>query len=113
MKRIEIKKNWYFSAGGKYKWEKNHDRRGVGIRLDALKENSELEISIAGGLYTLDCAQAITFVRHYRSLDIIKGTKIAIVAKDLLKPVVEPQVTEEKPANPPVVENEVLQSKLF
>jgi hypothetical protein len=112
MKRITITKNWFFSAGGKYKWEKNYDRRGVGIRLDTLKENAEIELVIAGVLYHLNCNQAITFIKTFKSVENHKGINIGIVSKSVLNEVILPKKEPEKEFST-VSTPEVLQPKLL
>lgn len=109
MKHITIKNNWFFAAGGKYGWAKTHDPKGVGIRLEILKNEPELEIEIGKGLYYLDCRLAIEFIRSFKSIEVHKGIKIGIVSKTVLRAISEPLKKVEKE----VVENPDLQLKMF
>lgn len=99
MQRVTIQKNYYYSAGYKYKWNSKHDPYGFGIAVDILKNNSEIEVFINGGLFTLDCNQAISFIRHYKSMELYKGKRVGIMTKSLLRYVYAPNnpIPEVKP----------------
>lgn len=95
MKRITINKSFFYSAGDTYGWSPKYDKRGVGIRMESLRNNTALEIVIDKNLYIINCAQAITFIKQYKSVEIYKGTSVGIVSKELLREVIEPKKQEE------------------
>ncbi len=113
MKQITINHNFYFSAGGKYKWEKTHDRRGVGIRFDTLKENKEVELVIAGRKYHLNCGDAIEFIKQFQSIETHKGIRIGIVSKSVLNEVEIPTNESNPQVYSPNEEKERLQPRLL
>ncbi len=99
--RLEIKKGFYWSAGKQHNWMEKYDRRGVGISMSVLQNNEEVEVVVGHTVYTLDCQQAITFIKHFKSIESFKGTKVGIVSKSLLKEILKPveeviHIVEEK-----------------
>lgn len=110
MERLIIKKGFFRTAGQKYDWlKKKYDGRGVGVSLPVLKRNREIEIEVEGDVYVLNCGAAIAFIRSYQSIEVHNGTKVGVVSKTLLERISKP----ENEVIPNVVENPVLQSKLF
>lgn len=117
MKRVVIKKSFFYSAGSKYGWSETHDKRGVGVNLEFIKDNPSLEIEVDGVLYWLNQSDAIPFIREFKSVEDHKGTKVAIISKSLLRELSRPskQVQQESTDefSPPVSPTKVLQSSLF
>lgn len=84
---IKIKKSWFYSAGTKWGWGSDGlDKRGVGINKDALVNNDRLIVEVDRVKYSLDCKQAVEFIRQYKSFyDTPGGTRIGVVSKELLE----------------------------
>lgn len=102
MKTLRLKKSFYYSAGTKWGWHHNgHDVRGVGIDRALLIAEKTLRVIIEKKAYTLDCVEAINFVRQYRSHFKKDGAIIGVVSKSLLtssidQPVRSRAMTEER-----------------
>ena len=103
--RVTIQKNFYWSAGTKYGWVGKYETSGVGIAMDILKFNSEIEIEIGNRLYTLDCNQAISFIKTYKTQEKYREKSVGIVTKSLLRDV--------NPTKKVEVDNSPLQLKLL
>lgn len=85
MKTVTIKKGWFYGAGSVYGWTAKFHIYGVGIAVEVLKENESIIIKIAGSVFTLDCKLAIRFAQHYNSFKTMRGRRLAIVSKSILK----------------------------
>ena len=86
MKTIKIKKSFFYSAGDQYGWTRdNLDKRGVGVAMRELFAHFELELIIDKVKYQLNSKEAMAFISKYKSIMIVKGTKIGIVSKTLLE----------------------------
>lgn len=85
METIEIKKGWYWSAGGKYGWKDQYDPKGVGLSRDILINNEEIRVKVNDEYYLVNCQEAREFVRQWKSdITMPGGTRIGIVSKSLL-----------------------------
>jgi len=87
MKTLKIRNGFFYGAGSTYKWKDDYHTFGVGIARPYFDEK-EIIVEVAKHKYKLDMAKAMKFVKKYRAIRMIKGTKIGIVSKDLLKPYV-------------------------
>ncbi len=99
MQKIIIKDGWFRAAGNVYHWRLKHHIFGVGIKLDILKEEREIEVEVEGDLYTLDCRKALDFIRAFQSVKRVgKGRMLGVVSKSILTPVKLAAVPEVSPA---------------
>lgn len=105
MERVTIKKGFYWSAGHKYKWTGKYDANGFGIAMDILRNSSEIEVVVSGKFYTLDCQQAICFIKTYKSVEKYQGKNVGILTKTLLKASSSPQTKDEKSFPQPFLQN--------
>ena len=90
MKKVTIKKKWFYGAGSVYGWSKvaGLHRFGVGIAMDILKTEPTIRVDIDKGKYTLDCLKALNFISWFRSVKVIRKKRIGIISKSLLKPII-------------------------
>lgn len=88
MTTIKIKKGWFRTAGlpTQYGWvSSGYEPEGIGINREALFENKELTVEVNDVKYLVDTAQAIEFVRRFKSHKTMPGgTKIGIISKSLM-----------------------------
>lgn len=90
MKKITIKKGWFYGAGSVYGWSRRNPNMhifGVGIAMDILKTEPEILVSVAGDKYKLNCAEALEFISTYHSYKVMRNKRIGIVSKSILLPV--------------------------
>lgn len=86
MEKLTIKKGWYRSAGIKYGWiHSGYEPEGVGINREALN-GDKLQVNVSGFSYVVDCAEAIAFVKRWKShYKTDGGTKIGVISKSIMK----------------------------
>lgn len=86
MEKVKILKGWYRSAGHKYGWANSgYLPEGVGINRDALYDNDEIEVHVAGNKFKVDCKEAIEFVKMWRShYKMDGGTKIGVISRSIM-----------------------------
>lgn len=117
MRRIIINKGWYLTAGSRFGWETTHDPRGVGIDVEILKENIEIELEIEGDIYRVYTAQALAFARQFKSGEIHKGIKLCVVSRSILRAKYKPppklKKDKQNKAKDEFSPTELLQKKLF
>jgi hypothetical protein len=88
MKKVTIKKGWFFSAGYIYHWHKvdrNIHPHAVGIDMAIIKSNDVIQVVVKDKQYTLNCADALAFIRKWQSYKWIKEKCIGIVSQSLLQ----------------------------
>lgn len=83
MQKLTINKSWFYSAGDKYGWVPEFDKRGVGINVRLLSNGGEMEVVVDKISYILDTGAALMFIKRYGSTEIQKGVTIGIVSKSL------------------------------
>ena len=91
MKKVTIKKGWFFAAGWIYKWSKvdrNILPQAVGIDMEILKANESIKVKVKEEEFTLNCVEALAFIRRWQSYKWIKEKCIGIVSKSLLQEIV-------------------------
>lgn len=90
MKKVTIRKGWYWSAGHKYGWTKKEGKlaQAVGVDMALLKTNEKVVVRVMpkGETFIINCAEAIDFIRQYQSYKWIKEKCIGIVSKSILVP---------------------------
>ncbi len=104
MRKVTITGGWFRAAGNVFHWRssKNHIF-GVGIALEILKAEKEIEVEVEGDLYRLDTVKAREFIQAYNSLKRVgKGRWLGVVSKSILTPM---QVAEI--ASPKLAEEEI------
>lgn len=89
MKKITIRKGWFYGAGTVYGWRNaGLHINGVGLPWDTLLKEPKIRIDVAVGgtieKYVLECPKAVEFVRQYQSFKVIRKKRLGIVSKSIL-----------------------------
>ncbi len=88
MKRLTIKKSFYYTAGKRYDWEKDgFSMIGVGIAKPWLVENKAILVNVDGHDYEVNCEEAIEFIRKYKAYEDIKDIRVGYISRDLMNKV--------------------------
>lgn len=88
MKKVTIRKGFFYGAGSVYGWRRldpNLHIYGVGIDMDILKTNEVIKVRVAKQDYTLNCGEALDFIRRFQSYKWIKQKCIGVVSKSILQ----------------------------
>lgn len=90
IRRVTIKRGWYFTVGKKYGWLHEHSPEGLGINKRFFVDSDEIHISVMSpsgskNVYVLDTQKGKEFIRKYKSFMVTPhGTEIGFVPRSLL-----------------------------
>lgn len=85
IKKIEIKKGWYWSVGARFGWTPQHSVSGVGLNRSLFDDSDKIHITVKGETYELDTEEGKAFIKEHKSFETIVGAKVGYVPKSLLK----------------------------
>lgn len=86
MKKLIIKKSFYYSCGRNYGWKNDgYTEIGVGIAKDWFIKNKEFIVNVDKQDYLVESDRAMDFINKYKSYENIRGIRIGYLTKDLLK----------------------------
>lgn len=90
VKKVTIKKGWYYTAGNKYKWAPPHSMEGVGINRKLFIDSDEIQVTVItkGGhrdVYILDTKEGLKFIREYKSHKIYRDSLVGFVPRSLMQ----------------------------
>lgn len=81
---LKINKSWFYSAGNRWGWTPDFEKKGVGIDMDILDRAPEiLTIQVDGISYKISKLVALVFISKYKSVMNRKGARIGVVSKSL------------------------------
>lgn len=90
MVKVVINKGFFYGAGTMFGWKGEHHIHGVGIAEKFFRENRNgtILVSVSGKEYLLNVEAALAFINKYKSIETRSGTRIGVVSRDLLMPVI-------------------------